>query len=421
MDIRYSLSELVFCVLLYSFLGWGVEVVTVAVRQRHFENRGFLNLPLSLPVGITMTVLAAALPTLPRNLAVQFGAVWIVSQIVRLMGEQFDKSVSRRRGDAKRLQLAVGLAEAAVYLTVYLVIHPFVFALTRIMPDLLEKWIAVTVAAVILVDYLGVRHVLRTKLLLGATDGRKERTRRLADRIGAVIWKRLTKAYPGIETETVGPSRYVFARGICFDKMVWVFLISSFLGALIEMAFCRVTGGAWMNRSSVLYGAFSFVWGFGAVVLTVSLQRLADKEDRKVFLAGFLVGGAYEYLASVFTEIVFGTVFWDYSHMPLNIGGRTNVLYCIFWGILTVLWIKVIYPPMDRGIEKMRPLAGKILTWVIVVLMACNGVLTSAAMVRYSTRTTQPQPANFAEAYLDEQYDDAWMENRWPNMKVTVE
>ena len=33
---------------------------------------------------------------------------------------------------------------------------------------------------------------------------------------------------------------------------------------------------------------------------------------------------AYEYLCSVFTEIVFGAVFWDYSALPFNLGGRIN-------------------------------------------------------------------------------------------------
>lgn len=422
MDIQYSLSELLFCILLYGFLGWAVEVIAVALKYRHFENRGLLNLPVSLPAGVTMAIVIAALPTLPRNLLIQFTMVWLVAEIVGRLAEQFFGSVSRTGSAASPKRHPVrSLLSAVGYLMVYLVIHPFVFALVTVMPDWLVRLIAVVAAAVVLVDFLGVRHVLRTKLLVKVNVEQKDRTRWLADRISSAIWKRLKKAYPGIEGENVGPSRYVFARGICFDKLVWVFLISSFLGALIEMVFCRVTAGYWMNRSSVLYGAFSFVWGFGAVVLTVVLQRLADQEDRKVFLAGFLVGGVYEYLASVFTEIVFGTVFWDYSHMPLNIGGRTNVLFCIFWGILAVVWIKVLYPPMDRGIEKIRPLLGKLLTWVIVFVMLCNGVLTSAAMVRYSARRVRPEPVNFVEQYLDEQYDDVWMENRWPNMKTPTE
>ena len=69
------------------------------------------------------------------------------------------------------------------------------------------------------------------------------------------------------------------------------FMICAFLGDLIETLFCRVTGGVWMSRSSVIYGTFSIVWGFGAVILTVVLQRLAGKEDRYIFLAGSVLGG----------------------------------------------------------------------------------------------------------------------------------
>jgi uncharacterized membrane protein len=121
----------------------------------------------------------------------------------------------------------------------------------------------------------------------------------------------------------------------------------------------------------------------------------------------------------VFTELVFGTVFWDYSKMPLNIGGRTNVLYCIFWGLLAVAWIKVLYPPMSKGIEKISPLLGKVVTWVIIFFLACDGLLTGAAMLRYTDRQNNPEPKNVAEAFLDDTYDDDWMEHHWPNMVVT--
>ena len=174
-----------------------------------------------------------------------------------------------------------------------------------------------------------------------------------------------------------------------------------------------------MSRSSLVYGPFSIVWGFGAVLLTVVLQRFAGKPDRVVFLAGFVIGGAYEYLCSVFTELVFGTVFWDYSYMPLNIGGRTNVLFCIFWGILSVVWVRLLYPPMDRTIEKLPPLLGKIATWVIVAAMLSNCLLTGGAMLRYNTRQTDPTADNVIEQLLDERFDDEWVENRWPNMIVT--
>ncbi|MDE7247066.1 MAG: putative ABC transporter permease, partial [Lachnospiraceae bacterium] len=205
----------------------------------------------------------------------------------------------------------------------------------------------------------------------------------------------------------------------CVDKLIWVFLISALLGDIIETFYCGLVDGQWMNRSSVLYGPFSFVWGLGAVVLTVTLQRLAEKNDRYVFGAGFFIGGAYEYMCSVFTELVFGTVFWDYSDMPLNIGGRTNVLFCFFWGVLATVWIKVVYPPMSKGIEKLPPLAGKLVTWAVMFLMICNGLLTGAVMLRYSVRAVQPEPANVFEEFLDQNYDNGYVEHRWPNMIVT--
>ena len=68
---------------------------------------------------------------------------------------------------------------------------------------------------------------------------------------------------------------------------------------------------------------------------------------------GTLLGGAYEYLCSVFTEIVFGAVFWDYSALPFNLGGRINLLYCFFWGLAAVAWFKVLFPPLDRLIESL--------------------------------------------------------------------
>ena len=173
-----------------------------------------------------------------------------------------------------------------------------------------------------------------------------------------------------------------------------------------------------MNRSSLLYGQFSIVWGFGAVVLTIVLQRLRNKRIWMIFLAGFVIGGTYEYTCSVLSELVFGTVFWDYSDMPLNIGGRTNVQYCFYWGILAVVWLKVLYPAMEYIIEKIPPLSGKIVTWALVFVMLCNGVLTAGAMIRYTERQTQPEPQTVIAEFFDQNYDDTWMEDRWPNMRI---
>lgn len=81
--------------------------------------------------------------------------------------------------------------------------------------------------------------------------------------------------------------------------------------------------------------------------------------------------------------------------------------------------MKGIYPVMDRSIEKIPTLLGECITWAIVVVIFCDGVLTAGAMMRYTDRQTSPAPQTVIEEFLDSNYDDAWMEQRWPNMKLT--
>lgn len=426
-----SLFELVFYLLAYSFLGWVVEVTYYAVARRRFLNRGFTSLPLILSYGVTFDLLIIVLPTLQGNHVLALIATLVISSVVDSVFDWVTRLLSKKiRWEAERERLfsgsgsgiLVSIAIAAALYLVYLVVHPLLMTVQLILPDLLLKIIVFAVAALMALDFISVIVVLRTGRTTRFESEQRSLSRRLAGDISEHVWGRLQRAYPGIESvsdEHAGG--YVFAKGLCIDKLIWVFLVSALIGDLIEMCYCRLTGGVWMSRSSVLYGPFSIVWGLGAVVLTVTLQRLAGKADRHVFLGGFIIGGVYEYMCSLFTEIVFGTVFWDYSYMPLNIGGRTNVLYCFFWGVLSVIWIKIIYPRMSDLIEKLPVLAGQLITWAIVILMVCNGLLTGAAMLRYKARDTHPEPANVVDAFLDETYDDAFMEKRWPNMIRTGE
>ena len=422
-----NLLDLGLFLLIYSFLGWSIEVLYYAVTRRRFYNRGILTLPFLPSYGLAFDLLILALPALSG---------WYVLQLLFTMAtvavtESFADYLTRRLGPGVhwgegRVRVLAGSAEglfasmlvAAAYYLVYLMVHPLLLGVMALAPVLLKKSVLLVLSVLIMADFIGVLYTLRwggprayELREAGSSEGR------IARRLTGAVWRRLQRAYPGIrELPPERQGRYVFARGLCLDKLVWVFLTSALLGDVIETFWCGLVNGHWMNRSSVLYGPFSFVWGLGAVVLTVTLQCLAGRDSFFVFAAGFFIGGAYEYICSVFTELVFGTVFWDYSHMSLNIGGRTNVLFCFFWGLLAVLWIKVIYPHMSRAIERIPALPGKVFTWALVVLMVCNAVVTSSAMLRYNSRTVRPEPSNTFEAFLDSQFDDSFMERRWPNM-----
>ena len=189
------------------------------------------------------------------------------------------------------------------------------------------------------------------------------------------------------------------------------------LGDITETIFCRVTAGVWMSRSSVVWGPFSIVWGLAIALVTALLYKYKDKGDRFLFLTGTLLGGAYEYFCSVFTELVFGKVFWDYSKIPFNLGGRINLLYCFFWGIAAVVWFKILFPPVEKWIEKIPAVAGKILTWVLLGFMVCNILVSCVALVRYDERGNGVQATNAVQKWADAHYDDAKMKKIYPNAK----
>ncbi len=425
--IRYSWSELGFYLLLYSFIGWAAEMGYFTIKNRRFVHSGFLNLPFALPYGIAAVLLLEALPTLQHNIPLQYVLTFVVLGTVWTLSEFFVKGISRHNAFEQEHRLIFfnnksirfNLLLAILYLALYLMVHPLVMALVLLIPDTLLKILVAALLLLTMMDFAGVIYTIRTNRISHTGAALQRRTIRLLDRAAAGIWKRLQKEYPGIrEPMDLNKSKYVFAEGLCFDKLVWVFLVSSFLGALIEMLYCHHLDGFWMNRSSLLYGTFSVVWGFGAVILTVALQRLKERSVFLIFTAGFLIGGSYEYLCSVMSELVFGTVFWDYSNMPLNIGGRTNALYCVAWGLLAVIWIKGLYPPMSRAIEKIPTLLGECITWAIVVILLCDGILTAGAMIRYTERQEHLEPSNAIAVFLDANYDDVWMKERWPNMKI---
>ena len=87
----------------------------------------------------------------------------------------------------------------------------------------------------------------------------------------------------------------VFAKGCSVYKLISLFFIGAFLGDIIETIFCYVTAGVLMSRSSVVYGPFSIVWGLGCVLLTAFLYPYRQKSDSCIFIAGTVLGGAYEY------------------------------------------------------------------------------------------------------------------------------
>ena len=428
--MEYTLYQLAWLFLFYSLGGWCVLTLFSLITRRELTNTGFLNLPLCPIYGleaVTYTVFLKELAGRPVWLFI--GGMILSAFFTFLAGFLLERLARRKWWDFSLSRFSfegyVRLPSAAVSgLAAVLVLrwgNPLLLRLADAIPSRISFFLLIGIACLLALDFAG---SLTSVWALG---------RRALDpslpSVGALrrrIQKRVLHAYPNLSrtaspvpADEKIPAERVFAKGCCFYKLTGLFFLGSFLGDVTETIFCYATTGVIMSRSSVVYGPFSIVWGFGCTIFTALLYKYKDKSDRYIFFAGTVLGGAYEYMCSVLSELLFGTVFWDYSHIPFNLGGRINLLYCFFWGIAAVVWLKSLYPRLSRLIESLPVTAGAWLMNLLIVFMAVNLLISGMALGRYAARHTgSPQAQTRMERILDERFPDERIERIYPNAKL---
>jgi len=199
-------------------------------------------------------------------------------------------------------------------------------------------------------------------------------------------------------------------------EYLWVFLLASFIGVVLETIWCVATTGTLQSRSGLLYGMLNPVYGGGAVLMTILLAGFEKKRDITVFFGGMAIGAGFEYVCSLAQELAFGSISWEYSHTQLNLHGRTNLMFALIWGALGLLWIREMLPVILALVGKIPARAGRAIAIVFAVIFFANCAVSAAAVHRWADRKHGSAPANPVEEILDARYPDELMARIYPNM-----
>lgn len=432
----YHVYQLLWIFFVYSFIGWCGEAAMAAVRRHKFVNRGFVSGPLCPVYGAGAAAVAVFLPELHDRLFFLFLGGMIVTTFVEYLTGRLLELIFHRKwwdySDEKfNLDGYVCLKNSAIWgLCSVLMIcffDPLLCRLIDLIPRLAGNILLWILGVLLVIDAVGSGIAVlglkkKQSRITQITEELHKTSKLLENALTTRIQKRMVRAFPNIEgTEGAGvkTKEERFARGCGFFKLASLFILGAFLGDIVETVFCLVTTGRLMSRSSLVFGPFSIVWGLACALLTWILYRYRDKSDRYIFVFGTVLGGAYEYVCSVFTEMAFGTVFWDYSEIPFNLGGRINLLYCFFWGIAAVVWMKGVYPFLSRWIEKLPARMGKVVCSVLLVLLAADMLVSALALARYSERQAGKEEQTAVGQALDEFFPDGFIEKRYENLKLT--
>ena len=435
--MEYTLSQLFSLFFIYSLAGWLLDTAAATIFRREWINKGYLSLPLCPIYGVQAVAFTLFLSELKnRPFFLFLGGMILAAFFTLITAHILERLFHQKWWDYRRFQFEGYLslpAMASCGLGAVVCVrwgNPLFLRLISHIPEGILRILLMVLGVLLVLDFFGSsfmvwqmrRRIRRLASAVPLSDipGELPKSRHL---LGRLLERRLLHAYPNLQLDqypdlTV-PAKERFAQGCCFYKLVWLFLLGSLLGDFTETIFCRLTAGVWMSRSSLVYGPFSIVWGFGCVIFTAFLYRCHDKSDRYIFIAGTVLGGAYEYVCSVLSELLFGTIFWDYSHIPFNLGGRINLLYCFFWGIAAVVWLKGLYPPLSALVERIPKRIGPSVTWLLILFMVFNMAMSGLALARYTERQTVVSPSAGALAhYLDSHFPDERMERIYPNAKL---
>ena len=237
------------------------------------------------------------------------------------------------------------------------------------------------------------------------------------------VQRRLRKMEERTAAENLGKhiGRDLSGKGyisLNFFNLFWLFVVSSILGLILETAYHFVVYGGYENRTGMLLGPFSPIYGFGGILMTLALNRFYKKSFVVIFFASAGIGGAFEYLVSWFMEFAFGITAWDYSGDWLSLGGRTSGVVMIFWGVLGVLWVKLLLPRMLRLVNLIPWDWRYSVTSVFAALMIANGAATLMALDLWYTRELGREPETAIERVFADYLNDEFMESHFQSMSI---
>lgn len=437
-------ADLIIYFFIYGLLAWVLNTVIYSLKEQKYINTGVLNIPILICPSLIMTLMIIV--SSGKNvsyygmLMMAFIDYFILDKLGLFFSQRLllKKEISPERlgyGKNLRISLINAIIITAVCFTCLKTLQPIIFSLVSLIPRIIVNIIAIVLLLLLISDIVFTYIFVRKYPMQSMDSNIAKRKNTFGEWISKNIWKRIYKIYPSLLSDDFEDSNkgisdadklleeqgIIFAKGINTEKLIWVLFISSLIGDIVETIYVLIVGHELMRRSSFVLGPFSLVWGLGAVILTLALSKVKRQNNLSIFISGFFFGGVFEYLCSVFTEVFFGMKFWDYSHMPFNIDGRTNLLFMFFWGIVALVWFKFIYPPFSKFIEKIPPVTGSVLAVVIALFFICNGTVTSMVMIRTTDRKKHPEARNVIEQFIDDEYPNKVVRKLWPNMNFLEE
>ncbi len=138
------------------------------------------------------------------------------------------------------------------------------------------------------------------------------------------------------------------------EYYIWFFIIFSFFGWVLEVAYSAVRHGRCTNRG-FLNGPVCPLYGVGAVLLSLALTPVQDNL-LLLFGCSVLLMTLLELVTGYVLEHFFHHRWWDYSKERFQFRGYICLRFSLIWGALCIVVVRFLLPPV-RAFVEMMPMA----------------------------------------------------------------
>lgn len=134
-----------------------------------------------------------------------------------------------------------------------------------------------------------------------------------------------------------------------FSLLIWGFIAAAFGGWIYEEICVYVLYHHIYNRG-MLHLTICPIYGFGAWGLYFLLRKV--KSSGSYLLLSTFIASIFEYGCSYLLEFLFHRSYWTYEGWPFSIQNRISIISSLIFGILAVIFAKLILPPLKKAIGK---------------------------------------------------------------------
>ena len=203
-----------------------------------------------------------------------------------------------------------------------------------------------------------------------------------------------------------------------FYQYIIIFLVASVLGLILETVYMYALYGVVESRVGLVWGPFSPLYGFGAVLLTAVLWPLRNQPIWIIFVISAGIGGILEQIAGWGMETVMHAWSWSYRHFPDHITQWVAWRFLIMWGVLGLAWCKLIMPEMLFRIGEPTTRRQAVVAGLLAAFIALDVSITVMCFYRAGKRQEGIPPQNVFEEYIDRHFGDDFISDTFENINL---